>query len=294
MGTIKLPNFTIDNYYKFDFVRVARVLYEKPFDVLLNNDERIVYSFMLDRLGCSFHNANKVFFDEKNEAYIIFPRDEIESLFNLSRPTVTKIIKKLVEVGLIEEVRLGLGKANRIFVKDISLLSAKREKKLTSRPKKILHQEIKKVETQEVKDFSTSNNNISNTNHSNTNISFEDEKIKMEDVTTYEKLKPNQIKIKELGFDYTDNEVVNAYTLFHFYTKQITKEHLMSSIYEYQVIDDKIKSICALYDKDTFAKALGYTINLFKKMSKKKKIKSPPAYFNKALVDNLKICFENN
>ena len=96
-----------------------------------------------------------------------------------------------------------------------------------------------------------------------------------------------------MGFDYTDNEVVNAYTLFHFYTKQITKEHLMSSIYEYQVIDDKIKSICALYDKDTFAKALGYTINLFKKMSKKKKIKSPPAYFNKALVDNLKICLEN-
>ncbi len=57
--------------------------------------------------------------NEKGELYLIFTRDKIEKILQISDKTCAEAFKNLGEAELIKELNQGLGKLNLIFISHI-------------------------------------------------------------------------------------------------------------------------------------------------------------------------------
>ncbi len=82
----------------------------------LKSDSRVIYSLLKDRHQISTYKkmANK-----NGEIFIIYPREKMAELLDISVPTVRKAMKQLVDLGLIEEERQGINKPNLIYLTKI-------------------------------------------------------------------------------------------------------------------------------------------------------------------------------
>lgn len=106
--------FKINECTMYKFYQIPKELFEnKLYKENLNSDSKILYGFLLDRLSLSQMNN---WYDENGNIYLIFTRESVQDLLNLSDKTVTKAFKQLTEVNLIKEKRQGLGKPNLIYV----------------------------------------------------------------------------------------------------------------------------------------------------------------------------------
>ena len=106
--------------------------------------------------------------DKEGRVFIYFTVEEIMKRRNLSKPTAIKILDELdvkKGIGLIERVRLGLGKPNIIYVKDFMSVFRSECKNYTSEVKN-LHSRNVETTLQEVKNLHSSNTNINNTDFS--------------------------------------------------------------------------------------------------------------------------------
>lgn len=108
------------NYYKINevlehrYYQIPQELFINPlYKNNLNSDSKILYGFLLDRLTLSQKNH---WYDSDKNIYLIFTRQEVQEKLCLSKKTVTKAFKQLIEVCLIKEKRQGLGKPNLIYV----------------------------------------------------------------------------------------------------------------------------------------------------------------------------------
>jgi hypothetical protein len=104
--------FTLSDVVKNTFYQMPKFLFGGEFKKL-NNDARVLYSILKDRHELSMMNG---WINENDEVYIIFSREEMQDILGLSDKPVTNAIKKLKELNLIEEDRIGLGQANKIYL----------------------------------------------------------------------------------------------------------------------------------------------------------------------------------
>ena len=126
---------------RFNFLKVPEVLVDGEEFKGLSAEAIILYSMFLKRTGMSFKNN---WIDKEGRVFIYFTVEEIMRRRNISKPTAIKTLDELdmkKGIGLIERVRLGLGKPNVIYVKDfMSILAVKendfqKSKNLTSEVK---------------------------------------------------------------------------------------------------------------------------------------------------------------
>lgn len=94
------------------YMQLPKVLFSKEFKNV-NSDAKIVYALLKDRYQIS---AYKKFTNKQGDIVVIYPREKIAEKLNISIPTVRKAIKKLSDMGLIEEERQGLNKPNLIYL----------------------------------------------------------------------------------------------------------------------------------------------------------------------------------
>lgn len=73
----------------------------------------VLYGVMTRRLQLSIKNH---WTDENSRIYMYFSREEMCECLRVSMGTVIKTVKKLKEVELLEEVRQGQGKPNRLYL----------------------------------------------------------------------------------------------------------------------------------------------------------------------------------
>ena len=114
---------TFDYYYgmqaeAYSFYRIPKILFTDPFFKKLSCEAKVLYGLMLDRMALSVKNK---WFDEQDRVYIIFTIDDARELMGCCKQTAVKIMAELDSqkgIGLIEKKRLGLGKANIIYVKN--------------------------------------------------------------------------------------------------------------------------------------------------------------------------------
>lgn len=135
---------------------MPKFLFEGEFKAL-SNDARVLYSLLKDRHELSLKNN---WIDEKGNVFLIFSRDDMQDMLGLSKPTVIKAVNCLKKHGLIEEERLGQGKANRIYLTVATVDITERSNSFTSESKESL--------PQKVKNFNPNDTNISNTDLNNT------------------------------------------------------------------------------------------------------------------------------
>lgn len=119
---------------RFNFLKVPEILVDGEEFKGLSAEAIILYSMLLKRTGMSFKNN---WIDKEGRVFIYFTVEEIMKRRNISKPTAIKTLDELDSkkgIGLIERVRLGLGKPNVIYVKDfMSILVVKENDLLKSK-----------------------------------------------------------------------------------------------------------------------------------------------------------------
>jgi len=108
--------FTLDIVDNSRFYQMPKFLFEGELKHALSNESKILYSLLKDRHDLSLKNR---WVNENNEIYLIFTRDEMADMLACSKLTLRKTIDQLKQFNLIEEERLGLNKANRIYLKQL-------------------------------------------------------------------------------------------------------------------------------------------------------------------------------
>lgn len=102
------------------------------------NDAKLLYMLLYDRFRLSLENG---YIDDDNFVYQIFTRDEIENILGISHKKCVKLFKDIKAKGLIEEVRVGQGKPNRIYLTRPTVQKCKND---TSRNVKTKQLEVSK------------------------------------------------------------------------------------------------------------------------------------------------------
>lgn len=79
----------------------------------LSCEARVLYTLLFDRHRLSVMNG---WFDENDEVYIYFKREEMEKELGISERTVKKVVQELINHCLLEEKKQGFNKPNKIYL----------------------------------------------------------------------------------------------------------------------------------------------------------------------------------
>ena len=131
------------------------LLKEEPYKNL-GDKAKLMYMLLFDRRTLSIKNK---WYDDDGQIYMYFTIEQFMQELNCSNKAVVKAKKELVEVGLMEEVRQGVNKPNRLYING-SVESTR--------------QEVNKVHAGSVESTRQEVNKVHgiNTNNINTNISI--------------------------------------------------------------------------------------------------------------------------
>ncbi|MGL5765511.1 MAG: conserved phage C-terminal domain-containing protein [Sarcina sp.] len=141
------------------------IVHDKAFKNL-SSDAKILYSVMRDRHKLSLENN---WVDDEGNVFIYYSRESMGEDVNKSSKTITKAVNELKKYNLVEEVRQGVNKPNRIYIMSVAVDSQWTCKNYASRPVKITHLEGEKVHDNK--------NNINKTNKNKDICSSDDEAI---------------------------------------------------------------------------------------------------------------------
>ena len=131
------------------------LLKEEPYKNL-GDKAKLMYMLLFDRRTLSIKNK---WYDDDGQIYMYFTIEQFMQELNCSNKAVVKAKKELVQVGLLEEVRQGVNKPNRLYING-SVESTR--------------QEVNKVHAGSVESTRQEVNKVHgiNTNNINTNISI--------------------------------------------------------------------------------------------------------------------------
>ena len=180
---MKFDYFYFNESEYFNFIQLPKELVRKNNNYSnLSADSKILYGLFLDRLSLSRKNG---WVDDYGRVYVIYKRDSVMEDFDCSTTTATKLVRELIDFGLIEQKRQQ-GKPAIYYVKNFTKIlennnnnyeidkesefSNKKsdEININSEVKKSLPLEVKKSLPLEVKKSLPHNKtNINNTNINN-------------------------------------------------------------------------------------------------------------------------------
>ena len=170
-----------DNFYQLPKVVIKSKYYRK-----LKAEAKLMFMLCRDRLSASLDSTRKGdlrFVDDLGDIFIYYNIEDLSEDLGCGRDKVMKLKKELIKYGLIDEVRQGLNKANRIYVKnaitDIQILNMEFEE---------AQQLLNPVKSTEVEkaDFRKSENTTSRSRE-----------IRLQEVTNYDSTYTKVSEIKE-------------------------------------------------------------------------------------------------
>jgi len=170
-----------DNFYQLPKVVIKSKYYRK-----LKAEAKLMFMLCRDRLSASLDSTRKGdlrFVDDLGDIFIYYNIEDLSEDLGCGRDKVMKLKKELIKYGLIDEVRQGLNKANRIYVKnaitDIQILNMEFEE---------AQQLLNPVKSTEVEkaDFRKSENTTSRSRE-----------IRLQEVANYDSTYTKMSEIKE-------------------------------------------------------------------------------------------------
>lgn len=178
-----------DFYYgpeaeQFTFYRIPKVLFEAEGVRDISTDAKLLYGLMLDRMQLSARNN---WMDENGRIYIYYTVNQIMNHLGCGNKKVAKLLEELeTDAKLIERVRVGFNKPNRIYVKNfLSVVSKAHDhtcQKDTTGSVEMTSLEVSKGHT--------NNTDINNTEFSDNNliVSEEERCDGMDEYNAYERI----------------------------------------------------------------------------------------------------------
>ncbi|WP_232188810.1 replication initiator protein A [Mammaliicoccus sciuri] len=76
------------------------------------------YIFLLCNRTVSLSIKNN-WIDQNGDIYFIFTNENLQEVLGKSKNTITKIKKELEEVGLLEQVKTGFNRPNKLYLHEI-------------------------------------------------------------------------------------------------------------------------------------------------------------------------------
>lgn len=107
--------FNIQQQYREKFYQLPKVFFTNEKYMQLSNDAKIAYALLKDRLELSIKND---WFDENGDIFFIFTNEKLKTILNCHDGKLTKIKKELSKADLLEQVRCGQGKPNKLYLKN--------------------------------------------------------------------------------------------------------------------------------------------------------------------------------
>ncbi|ESR10539.1 replication initiation protein [Streptococcus iniae] len=101
------------------------IRYVSPY-VKLSSDAKLSYGILLNRCQLSIHSysqGNSDYVDEQGSVFMIYTVKDLMEILDKSKPTVVKIKKELINIGLLREVRQGNNKPNRLYLQNVDATS---------------------------------------------------------------------------------------------------------------------------------------------------------------------------
>lgn len=111
----KTNDIGAQQFYKFDKWILAEGKLKK-----LSPTAKLLYMVLRDREEISLKNA-KAFTDEDGNLFQYFDQEKASELIGVSLSAIKKAFKDLQEYKLIESIRQGLGKPNRLYILDFEI-----------------------------------------------------------------------------------------------------------------------------------------------------------------------------
>lgn len=106
---------------QFRFFKIPHQLVSDPRFKCLSSDAKLLYGMLLDRMGLSAKNG---WHDDTGRIYIYYTVKEICENIGCGRNKAMRLLAELDTVkgiGLIERIKQGQGKPDKIFVKIVTL-----------------------------------------------------------------------------------------------------------------------------------------------------------------------------
>ncbi|HEO4646095.1 TPA: replication initiator protein A [Streptococcus agalactiae] len=137
------------------FYQFPQWLLKEPYNVL-SDKAKLIYMLLFDRRTLSVENK---WFDDDGKVYMYFTNEQFMELLKCSEKTIIKSKKELSNFGLLNEVRQGINKPNRLYINGTVKVTGQDLNNLQHGPVKVTGQDL---------------NNLQgiNTNNINTNISI--------------------------------------------------------------------------------------------------------------------------
>ena len=95
------------------FYQFPQWLLKEPYNVL-SDKAKLIYMLLFDRRTLSVENK---WFDDDGKVYMYFTNEQFMELLKCSEKTIIKSKKELSNFGLLNEVRQGINKPNRLYIK---------------------------------------------------------------------------------------------------------------------------------------------------------------------------------
>ncbi|WP_298788802.1 replication initiator protein A [uncultured Marinococcus sp.] len=182
--------FNIYEEQGLTYYQLPKVFFQNEKYMNMSNDTKIAWSILKDRFQLSIKNN---WFDENGNIYFIYTNDDLMDILNIKSPNkISKIKKELTEADLLYQVRVGLNKPNKLYIKkplasdddiykikkendpeslgdkDLSKSYVRKYENDSSRNMKMIHQEVSKSYGNKTEYSKTDmNNTIVNNNVNN-------------------------------------------------------------------------------------------------------------------------------
>ena len=115
----------------YPHIRIPKHLLSDPEYKMIKPETKVVYGAMMDRVNLSQKNRDK-FTNKDNKLIIYFSQAEVMRLLGCSHDKATRIIKDLVEAGLIRVKRHGIGKPYEIVLTPIDWRTQRKKRNESS------------------------------------------------------------------------------------------------------------------------------------------------------------------
>lgn len=105
-----MSNFNIKEIQKEKFYQLPKVFFTN-----LSNDAKVTWPILRNRLDLSIRNN---WIDENGDIFFIYTNEKLKSILNISNPNkLSKIKKELSQADLFSQIRVGLNKTNKLYIK---------------------------------------------------------------------------------------------------------------------------------------------------------------------------------
>lgn len=162
---------------QFAFYRIPQVLFKDEKFVKLSTDAKVLYGLFLNRVSLSKKNH---WIDEEGRVYVYYTLVSIQEDLHCASQKALKLLKELESYGLIERVKQGLCKPDRIYVKNFVLLQES-----PVRSGENHHTGVVKITSPECRKSPPNNTEINNIECSNTNPFLSGERMGTEEREQY-------------------------------------------------------------------------------------------------------------